>query len=875
MTSNDIRQIFLKYFEKNGHKIVSSAPIIVKDDPTLMFTNAGMNQFKEYFLGNNPAEASRIANTQKCLRVSGKHNDLEEVGVDTYHHTMFEMLGNWSFGDYFKKEAIAWAWELLTKEYKLPIDRLYVTVFEGDQKDGLDKDQESADIWKNYIDEERILFCNKKDNFWEMGDTGPCGPCSEIHIDLRSEEERLKINGKSLVNADHDQVIELWNLVFMQFNRKTDGSLDNLPNKHVDTGMGLERIVRAIHFKNSNYDTDLFQNTIAVLELESGKKYRKDEKIDIAFRVIADHLRAVAFAISDGQLPDNNGAGYVIRRILRRAIRYGYSYLDFNQPFIFKLVDTLAEQFKEVFSNLNEQKTFVKKVIEQEEKTFLNTLNNGLKRFEKELEKELNIIDGKTAFELYDTYGFPIDLTQLLAKENNLSVDISGFEQELQKQKERSRADAKKTSGDWVVLEDVQEQFVGYDKLEISTHITRYRAVQQKGKTIYQIVLAESPFYAEGGGQIGDSGVLIGRDDSDEIHIFDTQKENNLHILLTSAMPKNISQIFIATIDKNRRNSIIKNHSSTHLLQAALKEVLGNHINQRGSLVTDKQLRFDFSHFQKVTNEELAQIEKLVNQKIREAIPRIENRNIDFDEAVSKGAMALFGEKYGDKVRMITFDPNFSIELCGGCHVENTSEIGIFKIKSESAVAAGVRRIEAITGEVADLFVADKLDLLDQLTTLLGNPKDSVKTLQQLKQENQILTKKLEQLVQQQTVALSQELSSQQEEINGIKTIIANHLTLENPLLKDLCFMLKDQLKDHFMIVLLGKPNDKPTIHIMVSDDLVKDKQINAGQLVREWAKEIKGGGGGQPFYAQAGGTDVAGLDKIAKIARKFLEEKN
>lgn len=871
MTSQQVRQLFFDFFEKNGHQIVSSAPIVMKDDPTLMFTNAGMNPFKDLFLGNSPITQPRIANSQKCLRVSGKHNDLEEVGVDTYHQTMFEMLGNWSFGDYFKKEAIEWAWKLLTEEYQLPKDRLYVTVFEGDKRDGLEADHESAEIWKNYVTADRILFCNKKDNFWEMGDVGPCGPCSEIHIDLRSDDERLKKNGKELVNADHDQVIELWNLVFMQFHRKADSTLENLPNKHVDTGMGLERIVRAINGKNSNYDTDLFQDTIAVLAKESGKEYGKNEKIDIAFRVVADHIRAVSFAIADGQLPDNNGAGYVIRRILRRAIRYGYSYLDFSEPFIYKLISTLAKQFKDVFPELAAQQDFVKKVIEQEEKTFLNTLNNGLKRFEKEIESNQKVIDGRVAFELYDTFGFPIDLTQLLAKEKSLIIDIQGFEAALNEQKQRSKADAKKVSGDWVEIFQQNENFVGYDQLETNTVITRYRPVVQKGKTVYHIVLASSPFYAEGGGQIGDSGLLIGTENQEQITVIDTQKENNLHILIATQLPKNTDQTFTAKIIKERRENITKNHSATHLLQAALKQVLGDHVNQKGSLVTDQQLRFDFSHFQKVTDEEIAKIEQIVNHKIRAAIPKVEEREMAFEAAVSKGAMALFGEKYGDKVRVITFDSQFSVELCGGCHVENTAVIGNFKIKTEGSVAAGVRRIEAITGKEADRVIQYKLDTFEEMLTQLGHPNDPVKALTQLKEDFSALSKKVEHWELKQVNEISKNLAQSIISIKGIQTIVAQDLQLDNAQLKNLCFELKNTLKENFIILLLDTPNDKPTIHLMLSDDLVKDKRLNAGQLVREWAKEIKGGGGGQPFYAQAGGQDVNGIPKIVSIAKDFI----
>lgn len=871
MTSAEVRSKFLHFFEKNGHKIVESAPIVVKDDPTLMFTNAGMNQFKDYFLGNKEAKEKRIADTQKCLRVSGKHNDLEEVGVDTYHHTMFEMLGNWSFGDYFKEDAIKWAWQLLTEEYKLPKDRLYVTVFEGDETDGLEADDDAALIWENYIEKDRILFCDKKDNFWEMGDTGPCGPCSEIHIDLRPEKEREKVDGKSLVNADHDQVIELWNLVFMQFNRMADGRLVNLPAKHVDTGMGLERVVRAIISKSSNYDTDLFMDTINELEKISGKKYGIDEKTNIAFRVIADHLRAVSFTIADGQLPDNGGAGYVIRRILRRAIRYGYSFLALDKPFLHQLVGVLAEKFKDVFPELYNQKDFVAKVVEQEEKSFLNTLNNGLKLFDNYSSKGTQNLSGLHAFELYDTFGFPIDLTQLLAKENGMSVDIKEFENELLKQKERSRADAKKESGDWVILTpDEREEFVGYDYTDTDVKITRYREVTSKGKTMFHVVLNITPFYAESGGQVGDTGLLIGEENQEKVSVKDTQKENQLILHITDKLPANLSQVFRATVDNTKRELTEYNHSATHLLHAALKQVLGNHVNQKGSLVNEKYLRFDFSHFQKVEKEELEEIERIVNAKIREAIALDEARNVPFDEAINLGATALFGEKYGDVVRVITFDKSYSIELCGGTHVKNTASIGSFKIVSESAVAAGVRRIEAITNTKADAFVKEKIDTLAEVAKLLGNQQDVLKAVQALQLDNDMLHKKVEAFENQQAAGLKSNLLSNVKTHGNFKSIVEIVDISNAGQAKDLCFQLREEM-ENALIVLLANVDGKPSISIAASDSLVKQNGVNAGQLVREWAKAVKGGGGGQPFFAQAGGADVSGLPKVKELAEAYI----
>ena len=871
MTASEIRQTFLTFFEQKGHKIVESAPIVVKDDPTLMFTNAGMNQFKDIFLGDKKTESTRVVDTQKCLRVSGKHNDLEEVGVDTYHHTMFEMLGNWSFGDYFKKDAINWAWELLTEVYKLDKNRLYVSVFEGDKQDNLGLDTEAKDLWLKHVADDKIILGNKKDNFWEMGETGPCGPCSEIHIDLRSDEERAKVDGATLVNADHNQVIEIWNLVFMQYNRKADGSLHPLPNQHVDTGMGFERLVRAVHSMKSNYDSDLFMDTIHELENISGKKYGKNEQTDIAFRVIADHLRAVCFAIADGQLPDNNGAGYVIRRILRRAVRYGYSFLGLEKPFMNELVPGFVAKFQAVFPGLSEQKDFIKKVVEQEEKSFLSTLNKGLKLFDVYSNKGSDNVNGRQAFELYDTFGFPIDLTQLLAKENNIEVDIEEFKIALQEQKNRSRSDAKKESGDWIVVqEDEREEFVGYDYLETDVTITRYREVTVKGKKQYHLVLNLTPFYAESGGQVGDKGVLVGKDDDEKIGIIDTQKENQLSIQITEKLPANLNQHFQAKVNLKKRTDTTLNHSATHLLQAALRQVLGDHVAQKGSLVNEKHLRFDFSHFQKVEKAEIEQIENIVNGKIREAIALVEARNVPFEEATKSGAMALFGEKYGDTVRVITFGQDYSVELCGGCHVSNTAQIGSIKIVHEGAVAAGVRRIEAITGAKADAYMKDKVSLVEQIGAELGNPQDILKALQALQKENVDLKSKVETYEASQLGDVKGDLVKGMHTVNGVNSIVEIIQVSNAGQAKDLAFQLKEEIENLFC-VLLADIDGKPSISIMVSDNLVKDKSYNAGALIREWAKEVKGGGGGQPFFAQAGGADVSGLPKVKELAINFV----
>tara|TARA_B100000497_G_scaffold109290_1_gene127953 strand:- start:3771 stop:6395 length:2625 start_codon:yes stop_codon:yes gene_type:complete len=873
MTAQDIRKTFLAFFEKKGHKIVESAPIVIKDDPTLMFTNAGMNQFKDIFLGNQSPIHSRIVDTQKCLRVSGKHNDLEEVGVDTYHHTMFEMLGNWSFGDYFKEDAINWAWELLTDVYNLDKDRLYVSIFEGSKSDDLDLDSDAKSIWLNHVSEDRIILGDKKDNFWEMGETGPCGPCSEIHIDLRSDEERSKVDGAGLVNADHEQVIELWNLVFMEYNRKADGSLLALPAKHVDTGMGLERLVRAVHSQQSNYDSDLFMDTIKALEDVSGYSYGEEDSTDIAFRVIADHLRAVCFVVSDGQLPDNSGAGYVIRRILRRAVRYGYSFLDLDSPFLYQLVDGFVGKFENVFANLSTQKDFIIKVVEQEEKSFLNTLNNGLKLFENYARSETKMISGIHAFELYDTFGFPIDLTQLLAKEQNIKVDVKGFEKELAEQKNRSRTDARKTTGDWVeLLEDDREEFIGYDYTESEVSITRYREVTVKDKKQFHLIFNYTPFYAESGGQVGDKGLIAGQSDNHQIEIFDTQKENQLIVHLVKELPKDMNQKFMAKVNSDHRAAVTLNHSATHLLQAALRQILGDHVTQKGSLVNKKYLRFDFSHFQKVDKDELEEIEKLVNKKIRSSIPLKEDRNIPFDKAIEQGAMALFGEKYGDTVRMVTFDKKYSIELCGGTHVKNTAQIGSFRIVQEGAVAAGVRRIEAITGNQADIYVKGQLDLLSEIRSELGNQQNIIKAIQDIKNENTLFQDKLQVFENRQLVILKDHLKSSVKDIDDMKVIIELIKVDKASQVKDLCFQLKGEIENLFCVLIadvLGKPN----ISVMISDQLVNQKNYHAGNLVKEWSKEIKGGGGGQPFFAQAGGADVSGLKRVEESAINFINE--
>jgi len=873
-TSATIRQQFLDFFKSKGHQVVPSAPIVVKNDPTLLFTNAGMNQFKDYFLGNKKPEYTRIADTQKCLRVSGKHNDLEEVGVDTYHHTMFEMLGNWSFGDYFKKEAIAWSWELLTEVYQLDKSRLYVTIFEGDEKEGLPKDQEAFDEWKKWISEDRILLGNKKDNFWEMGDTGPCGPCTEIHVDCRTDEERKQVEGKTLVNNDHPQVIEIWNNVFMQFNRLKDGSLQPLPAQHVDTGMGFERLVRVIQGKTSNYDTDVFTGTIASTETITGKKYDySDSRQAVAFRVIADHIRAISFTIADGQLPSNTGAGYVIRRILRRAVRYYYSYLDYKQPLLHQLVPVLAKQFEQVFPELQAQLDFVSKVVKEEEDAFLRTLDKGLKKIDDIINAaktaQQKIIDGKSSFELFDTYGFPIDLTQLIATENSLSVDVEGFNKEMQQQKNRSRAATAIETEDWVTVnEHALSEFVGYDSLEVRSKVVKYRKVKAKGKESYQVVLTATPFYAESGGQVGDTGVLTFG--AEVINVIDTRKENNLVIQFTETLPTNIDSDVIAVVDRSKRKATAANHSATHLLHAALRKVLGTHVAQKGSLVNEDYLRFDFSHFAKVTEEEIAQIETIVNDKIRENIPVV-IKEMSKDEAVAMGAMALFGEKYGDTVRVVIIDPNYSIELCGGTHVAYTGELGFFKIKHESAVAAGVRRIEAVSGHPAETFINEQLHQLNEVKAILKHPKELAKAVEALHAESNELRKKIESLEAKQLVVVKQQLLQQVQTINGINFIGAVIEAGNADALKKLCFDLKNDLSN-YVVVLAANVEGKAHVAVLLDEQVAAATSLEAPKIIKEHvAGLIKGGGGGQKTLATAGGQDASNLPQVIEKVKALL----
>lgn len=906
MQSKEIRKQFIEFFEAKGHRYVPSAPMVLKNDPTLMFTNAGMNQFKDLFLGNSTADYTRAVNSQKCLRVSGKHNDLEEVGIDTYHHTMFEMLGNWSFGDYFKKETISWAWEVLTDVFKLPKEKLYVTVFEGDKADGLAFDQEAYDFWKELIAEERILNGDKKDNFWEMGETGPCGPCSEIHIDLRSAEEIAKVPGKDLVNQDHPQVVEIWNLVFMQYDRKANGSLENLPAQHIDTGMGFERLAMALQGKLSNYDTDVFTPLIQKIEKASGIAYKNAEETDIAIRVIVDHVRAIAFAIADGQLPSNNKAGYVIRRILRRAVRYGYTFLRFKEPFIYQLVEVLASQYEGFFDELVSQKDFIAKVIKEEENAFLRTLDKGMARLQEEFDKpeiknaleglnknteaienslqqvsELvgdNVknfnpsvlkIDGSVVFEMYDTFGFPADLTELIAREKGIQVDHKGFMIAMEQQKQRSKADAASEKGDWIILNDDISDFVGYDNTSTKAKILKYREVSDKKGKLYQIVLDKTPFYGESGGQIGDQGVLEA--DGEEVFIYDTQKENDLIVHFAKKLPANVEAEFTARVNQERRELIMNNHSATHLLHAALREVLGDHVQQKGSLVSDEVLRFDFSHFQKVTDEELERIELIVDQRIRQNIQLNEQRNVPIDQAKEMGATALFGEKYGDFVRVITFDRDYSVELCGGTHVPATGVIGTFKIVSEAAVAAGVRRIEAITGPKAYAYVQEQERTLAGVKALLKNPKDLEKAVQSLLDEQKKLTKEIEGLHAKQAGQVKDDLIKMLEQ-KGATNILIQRVKLPNAdALKKLAFELKNEVSQLFA-VLAADIDGKPQIAVIIDDELVKSKDLNAGNIVRDLAKNIKGGGGGQPFFATAGGKDITGLDQVVAQAQGLVD---
>jgi alanyl-tRNA synthetase len=878
MTSQDVRKQFLDFFASKGHLIVPSAPIVLKDDPTLMFNNSGMAQFKEYFLGNATPKSNRIADTQKCLRVSGKHNDLEDVGFDTYHHTMFEMLGNWSFGDYFKKEAINWAWQLLTEVYKIPKENLYVSVFEGNPDENVPFDREAWDIWKELIDEDRIILGNKKDNFWEMGDQGPCGPCSEIHVDIRSAEEKALVSGKSLVNNDHPQVVEIWNNVFMEFNRKADGSLEKLPAKHVDTGMGFERLCMALQGKTSNYDTDVFTPLIEKVEQITGLKYTSNEvlniseeqnKTNIAIRVVVDHVRAVAFAIADGQLPSNTGAGYVIRRILRRAIRYGFTFLNTKDPFINQLVAVLANQMGEFFPEIKSQQQLVTNVIREEEASFLRTLDQGLQLLENVVaETKGSTVSGTKAFELYDTFGFPIDLTALILREKGFELDEAGFNTAMQEQKARSRAASEVSTEDWsVLIPGNVETFVGYDQAESDAKITRIRKVDSKKDGIlYQIVLDNTPFYPEGGGQVGDKGTLVSANET--IEIIDTKKENNLILHFAKKLPENVNAGFVAKVNQDLRSLSSRNHSATHLMHQALRSILGTHVEQKGSLVNPNYLRFDFSHFAKMTESELQQVEDFVNARIQEQLPLIERRNIPFAQAVEEGAMALFGEKYGDEVRAIKFGE--SMELCGGIHVKNTAEIWHFKIVSEGAVAAGIRRIEAITNDAVKAHFASYENTLNEVKTALKNPQDILKAVHSMQEENAKLAKQIEALVKDKVKNLKASLIAEIQEINGVQ-FLAKQVDLNPEGAKDLAYELGNLGKNVFLVLATAE-EEKPMLTCYVSKELVAEKNLNAGQVVRELGKFIQGGGGGQPFFATAGGKNIAGIQQALEKAIEYIK---
>ncbi|QXP65814.1 alanine--tRNA ligase [Polaribacter sp. AHE13PA] len=871
MKSQDIRATFLNFFKEKAHLIVPSAPMVTKDDPTLMFVNSGMAPFKEYFLGNGVPKNSRMSDSQKCLRVSGKHNDLEEVGYDTYHHTLFEMLGNWSFGDYFKKEAIAWAWELLTEVYKIDKDILYVTVFEGsDDADNLKMDTEAFDIWKQFIAEDRILKGNKKDNFWEMGEQGPCGPCSEVHVDIRSAEEKAKVDGRTLINEDHPQVVEIWNLVFMQFNRKANGTLVDLPNKHIDTGMGFERLCMVMQDVKSNYDTDVFTPIIREIETITDVKYGKNLEQDIAIRVISDHVRAVAFSIADGQLPSNTGAGYVIRRILRRAVRYGFTFLNKKEPFIYRLVDVLSNKMGEAFPELKAQKQLIENVIKEEETSFLRTLDQGLLLLDRIIESTSGKeVSGDKAFELYDTYGFPIDLTSLILSEKGLTLDEKGFEEELQKQKNRSRAASEMSTEDWTVLvDDPIEEFIGYDALEANVKITRYRKVtSKKDGEMFQLVFNLTPFYPEGGGQVGDKGYLE-TTQGDVVYILDTKKENNVIIHFTKNLPKNINENFKAVVDQKQRSKTECNHTATHLLHQALREVLGTHVEQKGSAVHSKYLRFDFSHFSKLTVDELREVENFVNRRIAGKLPLEESRNITMEKAIADGAMALFGEKYGDTVRAIKFGK--SIELCGGTHVKNTSDIWHFKIKSEGAVASGIRRIEAITNDAVKDFYSENNKALFEIKDLLNNTKEPVKAVQKLQDENTSLQKQIEQLLKDKAQNLSGELKNQLQEINGVQ-FLATKVDLDQNGIKNLAFSLGKEHQNLFLLFASSAAKDKAMLTCYISKELANERGYDAGKVVRELGKLIHGGGGGQNFFATAGGKNPGGIPKALEKAVDYL----
>lgn len=867
-TANEIREAYKRYFERHGHLIVPSAPMVVKDDPTLMFTNAGMNQFKDIILGTREPQSRRVVDSQKCLRVSGKHNDLEEVGHDTYHHTMFEMLGNWSFGDYFKKEAIELAYGFLVDELGMNKADLYVSVFEGSDKEGLGRDDEAAAIWGQYFPEEHIINGNKKDNFWEMGDTGPCGPCSEIHVDLRSDAEKAQTPGRELVNKDHPQVIEIWNLVFMQFNRKADGSLEPLPKKVIDTGMGFERLCMALQGKTSNYDTDVFQPLIQKIATLSGLKYGVAKDVDVAMRVVADHLRTIAFSIADGQLPSNAKAGYVIRRILRRAVRYAYTFLDQKEAFIYKLIPTLAQEMGDSYPELRAQESLITKVTREEEESFLRTLANGISMLEGVMAEAqatgTKTIDGTKAFTLFDTFGFPLDLTELICSEQGFSVDVEAFNAQMQQQKERARNAAAVETGDWTVLAEGESQFVGWDITEIDVQVLRYRKVLQKKQTYFELVLNTTPFYAEMGGQVGDKGVL--RSANETVHIFDTRRENGWHVHLTTKMPENPTATFRAEVDVEARRACEANHSATHLLDQALREVLGTHVEQKGSLVTPNYLRFDFSHFQKVTPEELRQVERIINARIRENLPLEEFRDCPLEEAKAMGAIALFGEKYGDTVRVVKFGD--SVEFCGGCHVTRTGSIGMFRFMSESSVAAGIRRVEAITGKAAEDSVYEMADMVQQLRSLLNNSKDLSAAITKTIEENAALQKEVDEFVKQKVLRLRQRLAEEAKVVNGVRLVqYVAPSPISPDFAKDLAFQIANQFPENLFVVLGTSHEGKPLLTVMISKDLVASHDLNAGALVREAAKLIKGGGGGAPHFATAGGKDVAGLESaVAKV---------
>ena len=882
MNSKIVRQTFLDFFRSKSHLIVPSAPMVIKNDPTLMFTNAGMNQFKDLFLGNREIKNSRIADTQKCLRVSGKHNDLEEVGHDTYHHTMFEMLGNWSFGDYFKKEAIEWGWELLTEVYGVDKERLYVTVFGGDEKEGLSQDMEAFNYWKNLIPEERILFGSKKDNFWEMGDTGPCGPCSEIHADLREDEDRKKKAGRDLVNCGDPLVIEIWNLVFIEFNRQANGQLATLPAKHVDTGMGFERLCMVMQKKKSNYDTDVFQPLLKAISQKAGIPYGSNTKADIAMRVVADHLRAISFAIADGQIPSNNKAGYVIRRILRRAVRYGYTFLDLKEPFIFGFVQVLIDQMDVVFPELKQQQQLIMNVIREEEAAFLRTLATGIQRFQtyidsnsipekvKNQQKSSQMIEGDFAFELYDTYGFPIDLTELIAKEIGWEVDMEGFQQGLSEQKSRSRNAAVVDTDDWVDLSGGKsaQEFIGYDTLSDEAEILKYRKVKSRDVTFFQIVLNRTPFYAASGGQVGDRGWLLSGNET--IEVENTVREHDLVLHITKKIPADVTKVLLTKVDDTKRSATDNNHSATHLLHSALRRVLGTHVEQKGSLVDENHLRFDFTHFARLTKEEIGKVEKMVNQKIRENIQIQEHRALAIEKAKEMGAIALFGEKYGDKVRVITFDPEYSVELCGGTHVSATGQIGLFKIISEGAIAAGIRRIEALTADKAEDFYVSQSALLDQIKEILKNPKDLLKGIANTLEENHALKKQLSEFETIKLFQLREELIKSIKETNGIHFLAAK-VDLNADSAKSLAFDLSKSI-DNLFLVLAGESGGKANLTVVIAENLVKEKGLNAGVIIRELAKEIDGGGGGQAHIATAGGKNPAGIQSALDKAKDFLK---